>query len=210
MVNSKLHLIARTQEPIWKRPYSGSAPPRSCFLTGHLKNQQIGELFGLSNSAGSHAVKSVKSKLAKDQRLQTKFDRLNSLFKLWPHWLLATPNVFNATGERHPTLPTKTTNNAINLPNLILIFLPLLINQNQIWFNLNTGIHHKLNTNKLSGFKWISQGILFVDCTMTKNTKIQPCNNCIYMPPPTPQQDTQIIEAYIRQSSGWTWLLHFL
>ena len=47
-----------------------------------LKNQQIGELFGLSYSGVSHAVKSIKSKFAKKRRLHTKFDRLNSLFKL--------------------------------------------------------------------------------------------------------------------------------
>ena len=52
------------------------------WTTGHLKNQQIGELFGLSYSAVSHAVKSVKIKLAKDRHLQRKFDQLNSLFKL--------------------------------------------------------------------------------------------------------------------------------
>jgi hypothetical protein len=34
------------------------------------------------------------------------------------------------------------------------------MNQNQIWFNLNTGIYHKLDVDKLSGFKGISQGFL--------------------------------------------------
>ena len=51
------------------------------WATGQLKNEQIGKLFGLSYSGVSHAVKSVKSKLAKDRPLQTKFDQLNSLFK---------------------------------------------------------------------------------------------------------------------------------
>ena len=52
------------------------------WATGQLRNQQIGELFGLSYSGVSHAVKSVKIKLAKDRHLQRKFDQLNSLFKL--------------------------------------------------------------------------------------------------------------------------------
>jgi REP element-mobilizing transposase RayT len=52
------------------------------WATGQLKNEQIGRLFGLSYSGVSHAVKSVKSKLAKDRQLQIKFDRLNSLLKV--------------------------------------------------------------------------------------------------------------------------------
>jgi hypothetical protein len=39
-----------------------------------LKNELIGILFGLSYSGVSHAVKSVKPKLAKNRKLQTKFD----------------------------------------------------------------------------------------------------------------------------------------
>jgi REP element-mobilizing transposase RayT len=50
--------------------------------TGQLKNEQIGNLFGLSYSEVSHAVKSVKINLAKRRLLKTKFDQLNSLFKL--------------------------------------------------------------------------------------------------------------------------------
>ena len=34
------------------------------------------------------------------------------------------------------------------------------MNQNQIGFDLITGIYHKLDANKLSGFKGISQGFL--------------------------------------------------
>ena len=49
---------------------------------GQLKNEQIGNLFGLSYSAVSHAVRSVKPKLEKDQRLRTKFNQINSLFQL--------------------------------------------------------------------------------------------------------------------------------
>jgi hypothetical protein len=48
----------------------------------HQKNEQIGELFGNSYLAASHAVRSFKSKLKNDQKLQTKFNRPNSLFKL--------------------------------------------------------------------------------------------------------------------------------
>ena len=50
--------------------------------TGLLKNEQIGHLFGLSYSGVSHAVKSAKIALSKRRKIQTKFDRLNSLFKL--------------------------------------------------------------------------------------------------------------------------------
>ena len=49
---------------------------------GHLRNEQIGELFGVSYSAVSHIVKSFKAKLKKDHKLRTKFSQLNSLFKL--------------------------------------------------------------------------------------------------------------------------------
>ena len=50
--------------------------------TGQLNNEQIGNLFGISYSGVSHAVKSIKLKLSKSRQLKTKFDRLNSLFKL--------------------------------------------------------------------------------------------------------------------------------
>jgi len=50
--------------------------------SGQLKNEKIGSLFGLSYSGVSHSVKSAKTKLVKDRQLQTKFDQLNSLFKL--------------------------------------------------------------------------------------------------------------------------------
>jgi hypothetical protein len=50
--------------------------------TGQLKNEQIGDLFGLSYSGVSHAVKSVKLKLSKSRQLQIKLDQLYSLFKL--------------------------------------------------------------------------------------------------------------------------------
>ena len=53
-----------------------------CISTGQLRNEQIGKLFGLSYSGVSHAVKSAKSKLAKDRQLQAELDQLYSLFKL--------------------------------------------------------------------------------------------------------------------------------
>ena len=56
--------------------------------TGQFKNEQIGDLFGLSYSGVSHAVRSAKLKPAKSRQLQTEFDLLNSLFKLWPCYLL--------------------------------------------------------------------------------------------------------------------------
>ena len=49
---------------------------------GRLTNVQIGKEFGLSYSAVSHAVKSIKAKLKNDQRLRESFNKLNSQFKL--------------------------------------------------------------------------------------------------------------------------------
>jgi REP element-mobilizing transposase RayT len=49
---------------------------------GVLTNDQIGNLFGLSHSAVSHAVKSFKARLSKDEGLATKVDELYSQFKL--------------------------------------------------------------------------------------------------------------------------------
>jgi len=48
--------------------------------SGHLKNEQIDNLFGISYSAVSHSVKSVKAKMIKDQKLRAKFHQINSLF----------------------------------------------------------------------------------------------------------------------------------
>jgi hypothetical protein len=50
--------------------------------TGKVRNDQIGALFGVTYSAVSHVVKSVKTRLEKDQDIQTKFDHINPLFKL--------------------------------------------------------------------------------------------------------------------------------
>jgi predicted nucleotidyltransferase len=50
--------------------------------TSQFKNEQISDLFGMSYSGVSHAVRSVKLKPAKSRQLQTEFDLLNSLFKL--------------------------------------------------------------------------------------------------------------------------------
>jgi REP element-mobilizing transposase RayT len=50
--------------------------------TGGLTNDQIGQLFGLSYSAVSHAVKSLKSKMLDNQELTAKFNNLYSQFKL--------------------------------------------------------------------------------------------------------------------------------
>ena len=50
--------------------------------TGALTNEKIGQLFGLSYSAVSHAVKSLKDRLLIDQELAAKFNDLNSQFKL--------------------------------------------------------------------------------------------------------------------------------
>jgi REP element-mobilizing transposase RayT len=49
---------------------------------GVLTNDQIGELFGLSYSAVSHAVKSFKVRMSQNHELTTKFDDLYSQFKL--------------------------------------------------------------------------------------------------------------------------------
>ncbi len=50
--------------------------------TGRMTNAQIGMEVGLSYSAVSHAVKSIKAKLKTDQRLRASFNKLNSQFKL--------------------------------------------------------------------------------------------------------------------------------
>jgi hypothetical protein len=50
--------------------------------TGMVRNDQIGGLFGVTYSALSHVVKSVKVRLEKDQEIQTKFNHINPLFKL--------------------------------------------------------------------------------------------------------------------------------
>lgn len=49
---------------------------------GQLTNDQIGKEFGLSYSAVSHALKSVKTKLHNDQGLKAAFNQLNSQFML--------------------------------------------------------------------------------------------------------------------------------
>mgnify|MGYP001827060370 FL=1 len=49
---------------------------------GVLTNDQIGELFGVSFSAVSHAVKSLKARMREDPKLQAKFEQFNSQFKL--------------------------------------------------------------------------------------------------------------------------------
>jgi hypothetical protein len=50
--------------------------------TGRMTNAQIGMNFGLSYSAVSHAVKSIKTKLKSDQKLKASFNELDSQFKL--------------------------------------------------------------------------------------------------------------------------------
>ena len=49
---------------------------------GVLTNDQIGQLFGVSFSAVSHAVKSLKTRMQEDPKLQAKFEKLYSQFKL--------------------------------------------------------------------------------------------------------------------------------
>ena len=49
---------------------------------GHLSNEQIGNLFGISYSAVSHIVRSFKVRLKKNPTLQAKLNQFNSLFKL--------------------------------------------------------------------------------------------------------------------------------
>lgn len=49
---------------------------------GGLSNAQIGQVFGISYSAVSHAVRSLKSKMQQDANIAAKFKQLNSQFKL--------------------------------------------------------------------------------------------------------------------------------
>ena len=50
--------------------------------TGAYNNDQIGRLFGVSYSAVSHAVRSLKSKLGDNHELLATFNKINSQFKL--------------------------------------------------------------------------------------------------------------------------------
>jgi len=54
----------------------------SIWKTGQFNNEQIGNLFGISYSGVSHAVKSIKHKPSKSRKLQNKLGLLNSQFKL--------------------------------------------------------------------------------------------------------------------------------
>jgi hypothetical protein len=54
----------------------------SIWKAGVLTNDQIGQLFGVSFSAVSHAVKSLKARMKEDPKLQAKFEQLYSQFKL--------------------------------------------------------------------------------------------------------------------------------
>jgi DNA-binding CsgD family transcriptional regulator len=50
--------------------------------SSQMTNKQIGQRFGLSYPAVSHAVKQLKARLPANPELQTKFEQLNSQFKL--------------------------------------------------------------------------------------------------------------------------------
>lgn len=50
--------------------------------TGMMTNAKIGSLFGVTYSSVSHSVKAVRSKLDEDRRLNDKFSRVYSLFKI--------------------------------------------------------------------------------------------------------------------------------
>jgi DNA-binding CsgD family transcriptional regulator len=50
--------------------------------SGRLTNEQIGQLLGLSYSAVSHAVKTLKVRMSDNSELMRKFKQLNSQFKL--------------------------------------------------------------------------------------------------------------------------------
>jgi hypothetical protein len=52
------------------------------------------------------------------------------------------------------------------------------MNQNQIWYNLITGMHQKLDANKLSGFKAISQGFLEDDMELSDTDVLISKNSC--------------------------------
>jgi chromosomal replication initiation ATPase DnaA len=51
---------------------------------GGLSNAQIGHLFGISYSAVSHAVRSIKNKMQYDRKIMAKFKQLNSIQALTP------------------------------------------------------------------------------------------------------------------------------
>ena len=51
-----------------------------------------------------------------------------------------------------------------------------LMNQVQIWFDLITGIYHRLDANKIPGFKGISQGLLEDDMELADTGVLFPKN----------------------------------
>jgi REP element-mobilizing transposase RayT len=54
----------------------------SAWKTGRLTNTQIGDLFGVTYSSVSHSVKSFKIKLESESKLERKFKKIYSLFKM--------------------------------------------------------------------------------------------------------------------------------
>jgi hypothetical protein len=50
--------------------------------SGQFSNKHIGDLFGLSYSAVSHAVKTIKARIKNNAEVKQKIEKLNSLFKL--------------------------------------------------------------------------------------------------------------------------------
>ena len=50
--------------------------------SGRLTNEQIGQFLGISYSAVSHAVKTLKERMQKNTKLMRKFEQINSQFKL--------------------------------------------------------------------------------------------------------------------------------
>ena len=50
--------------------------------TGKLSNNEIGHLFEVSDSVISHVVRSLKTRMRKDRRLFSKFNKLDSPFKV--------------------------------------------------------------------------------------------------------------------------------
>jgi REP element-mobilizing transposase RayT len=98
LMDNHYHLLVRTRRANLKKAMQWFGTTytqrfnRRHFRSGHLfqgryksiiiQNEHIGNLFGLSYSRVSHAVKSAKLILSKNQQLQTKFGQLNSLFKV--------------------------------------------------------------------------------------------------------------------------------
>jgi len=88
LVKAERKLKCNVKDFIQAARLSGAAKEKRDLLlyfiwqAGYLRNEQIGNLFGISYSAVSHIVRSFKAKLKIDQKLRAKLGQINSLYRL--------------------------------------------------------------------------------------------------------------------------------